>query len=163
MSVKETLSGRASQRAETGALGLAGAHFLGAFLLSAGQIGSGLAPFGVAASAASAPGLRRAAALAGACLGYLVTGPLEWGIRYAAACVFVFTLLFIFQDARWARAPWVSPLLAALVTAVKRSPTRRPRRPVVRIFRTRALRRPAARTSPTRAPRRPVVRLPRQA
>lgn len=117
MSVKETLSGRASQRAEAGALGLAGAHFLGAFLLSAGQIGSGLAPFGVAASAASPPGLRRAAALAGACLGYLVTGPLEWGIRYAAACVFVFTLLFIFQDARWARAPWVSPLLAALVTA----------------------------------------------
>ena len=117
MSVKETLSGRASQRAEAGALGLAGAHFLGAFLLSAGQIGSVLAPFGVAASAASPPGLRRAAALAGACLGYLVTGPLEWGIRYAAACVFVFTLLFIFQDARWARAPWVSPLLAALVTA----------------------------------------------
>lgn len=100
------------------ALMAAGEHFLAAFLFSAGRIGGSLAPFGTAAVAASGAGLRGAAALAGACLGYLVTGELEWGIRYAAASVVAYTLLFIFQDARWASAGWAPPVIAGAVMAL---------------------------------------------
>ena len=89
-----------------GVSALAMGHFLGGFLMSAGQLMGKLAPFGVAAVAAVPGGLNGASTLAGAALGYLVTGPLEWGIRYAAGCVVVFTLLFIFQDAKWSRLPW---------------------------------------------------------
>lgn len=100
-----------------GVSALAMGHFLGGFLMSAGQLMGKLAPFGVAAVAAVPGGLNGASTLAGAALGYLVTGPLEWGIRYAAGCVVVFTLLFIFQDAKWSRLPWAAPLTAGLVMA----------------------------------------------
>ena len=109
-----------SAAARASALGGASAamvHFLAGFLLAAGRMLGAMAPFGVAAVAASPRGLRGAGALAGACLGYLVTGSLEWGIRYAAACVVAFTLLFIVQDARWARSPWVAPVCALVVMA----------------------------------------------
>ncbi len=101
-----------ADRAHANLVGVSAAamgHFLGGFLLSAAQLMGRLAPFGVAAVAAAPGGLNGAASLAGAALGYLVTGPLEWGIRYAAGCVVVFTLLFIFQDAKWIRLPWAAP------------------------------------------------------
>ena len=91
-----------SAAARASALGGASAamvHFLAGFLLAAGRMLGAMAPFGVAAVAASPRGLRGAGALAGACLGYLVTGSLEWGIRYAAACSTSFPmycLLYLF-------------------------------------------------------------------
>ena len=116
MSVKDKLqSGAQGVRAES--IAAAGLHFLAGFLLSAGQLAGGAAPFGTAAVAAAPVGLRGASALAGACLGYLTTGSLDWGIRYAAGCVAVFTLLFIFQDARWAKSGWFGPLMASVVLA----------------------------------------------
>ena len=117
MAVRNRVSEGSRPGFEAGAVGFAMAHFLAGFLLAASQLTGRLAPFGAASVAASQRGLRSAAALAGACLGYLVTGPIEWGIRYAAASVVVFTLLFIFQDARWASAPWVAPLFAGFVMA----------------------------------------------
>ncbi len=117
MSVKDRVHSGGDEGVRTGAIAIAGVHFLAGFLLSAGRLASGAAPFGAAAVAASPVGLKGAAALAGACLGYLVTGGLEWGIRYAAGCVAVFTLLFIFQDARWERSPWARPLITFAVLA----------------------------------------------
>ena len=99
------------------ALGVAGALFLSAFLLSAGRVSGSLAPFGIAAVAASPSGMSGAGALAGAVLGYLVTGEMDWGIRYAAASVTLYTLLFILQDSRALRRDWARPALALLVTA----------------------------------------------
>ena len=64
-----------------GVSALAMGHFLGGFLMSAGQLMGKLAPFGAAAVAAVPGGLNGASTLAGAALGYLVTGPLEWGIQ----------------------------------------------------------------------------------
>ena len=98
-------------------LTLAGVHFLTGFLLSAGRMLDGLAPFGIAAVAAAPRGLSGCGSLAGACLGYLAAGELEWGIRYAAGCVLVFTLLFIFQDAKFASHPLTAPACAFFVTA----------------------------------------------
>ena len=83
MSVKDKLqSGAQGVRAES--IAAAGLHFLAGFLLSAGQLAGGAAPFGTAAVAAAPVGLRGASALAGACLGYLTTGSLDWGI-YASS------------------------------------------------------------------------------
>ena len=68
MSVKDKLqSGAQGVRAES--IAAAGLHFLAGFLLSAGQLAGGAAPFGTAAVAAAPVGLRGASALAGACLG----------------------------------------------------------------------------------------------
>lgn len=102
---------------DTLAIARTGIHFLAGFLLSAGRMSSSLAPFGIAAVAAAPRGLAGCGALAGACLGYLVTGELEWGIRYAAACVVAFTVLFIFQDTRFAASAWARPATAFLVSA----------------------------------------------
>lgn len=118
MAVKDRAEGAAQARTVfTLSAASAMGYFLAGFLLSAGQLMDRLAPFGVAAVAAAPSGLSRAAALTGAALGYLVTGQLEWGIRYAAGCVVTFTLLFIFQDAKWTRLPWAAPLIAGVIMA----------------------------------------------
>ena len=101
-----------------GALGAVMFRFLAGFLMAAGRFALPAAPFGVSMVAASGTGLGGAGALAGAILGYLVTGSLDWGIRYAAACVAVFTLLFILQDSRAARSALTAPLMSALVMAL---------------------------------------------
>lgn len=98
-------------------LGVAGAQFLIGFLMSAGRFSGTMAPFGVAAVAQAGTGLNGLATLAGACLGYLATGGLDWGIRYAAACVLAFTLSFIIGDSRGSASPWMMPVSAFAVTA----------------------------------------------
>ena len=99
------------------AAGAAMARFLAGFLMAAGRFALPAAPFGTAITAASGTRLAGAGALAGASLGYLVTMPIEEGIRYAAACVAAFTLLFILQDTRAGRSAAAPPLTAAAVTA----------------------------------------------
>ncbi len=96
-------------------IGMAGLRFLIGFLMSAGRAGASAAPFGVAAVAEAGTGLNGMATLAGACLGYLTTGGLEWGIRYVAAAVLVFTVRFIFQDAKFCKHPAFMPLSASAV------------------------------------------------
>ncbi len=88
------------------------------FLMAAGRFALPAAPFGVAMTAASGVGLGGVGALTGAAMGYLLTSPLSYGIRYAAACVAAFTALFIAQDSRAARTGWLAPLCAALVSAL---------------------------------------------
>lgn len=106
-----SLSGRA------GALGAAGVYFLTGFLMSAARFAGTAAPFGAAAVAQAGAGLNGVASLAGACLGYLTVGGLAWGIRYAAACVLIFTAGFIFIDTKARARLWFMPLLTASVMA----------------------------------------------
>lgn len=94
---------------------MAGLNFLIAFLMSAVRMTGDAAPFGVAAVAQAGPGLCGVCALAGAALGYLATGGLSWGVRYAAAAVLVFTIRFVLQDLRISGRMWFMPLCAALV------------------------------------------------
>lgn len=94
---------------------IAGLNFLIAFLMSAIRISGYAAPFGVAAVAAAGSGLSGVCALAGATLGYLATGGLEWGVKYAAASVLVFTIRFVLQDMRVCGRSWFMPLCAILV------------------------------------------------
>ena len=93
------------------------ARFLLGFLMAAGRFAGTMAPFGTAIVAQAGTGLGGLATLAGACLGYLATGGLDWGIRYAAASVLAFTLSFIIGEERMATSPWIAPSAAFAVTA----------------------------------------------
>lgn len=87
--------------------------FLAGFLISAARLlGSG-SPFGVAAVAAAGSGIYGAGCLFGAALGYIVTGGISWGIRYAASAMIVYTAQFAMQDTKLASMRMFSPLVAA--------------------------------------------------
>jgi stage II sporulation protein E len=94
---------------------ISGLNFLIAFLMSAVRMAGGSATFGVAVVAQAGPGLSGICALGGAVLGYLSVGGLEWGVKYAAASVLVFTVRFVLQDLRICKRMWFMPLSASLV------------------------------------------------
>ena len=90
----------------------AGIHLTLAAVLAGGQVFQGSSPFGVALVGAAGSGLCGAAALMGACLGYLTLKGLGAGLRYAAASILTFAVGFAFYDVKYFRRPWVMPLLA---------------------------------------------------
>ena len=76
------------------------------------------APFGMAMVACSGPGFSGVSALAGASLGYLLSGGLGWGIRYIAASVLVYTIAFVFQELSAYRQEFFMPTASAAVMAL---------------------------------------------
>lgn len=88
------------------------------FVMSCARILETGAPFGMALVACSGPGLAGVFALTGASLGYLISGGVEWGIRYIAAAVLVYTVSFIFHELRAYRQPCFMPAAAGLVMAL---------------------------------------------
>lgn len=77
-------------------------------------MGSG-APFGMAMVACSGAGISGVFALCGASLGYLLSGGLEWGIRYIAAAVLIYTVAFVFHELDLYKSPYFMPTAAGLV------------------------------------------------
>ena len=92
--------------------------FASGLIYSAGRLLSSGAPFGIAAVAAAGGGLNGGCCLLGAVLGYIISGGLEWAIRYIAACVTVFTAAFAVSETRLYRRKLFAPLVAASVTAL---------------------------------------------
>ena len=90
---------------------------LGGTLACARVLGSG-APFGMALVAAAGPGLSGVFALSGAALGYLISGGVEWGIRYIAASVLIYTIAFIFHELTIYHRSFFMPTAAGLVMAL---------------------------------------------
>ena len=76
------------------------------------------APLGMAMVACSGAGLSGVSALLGASLGYLLSGGFEWGIRYVAASVLIYTVSFVFKDVRLYRQAFFMPCASCLVMAV---------------------------------------------
>ncbi len=74
-------------------------------------------PFGIAMVAQAGGGLPGIFCLAGASTGYLLTGGLQWGIRYVATATLVYTATFVFQSLKISRSTWFIPLITALITA----------------------------------------------
>ena len=56
-----------------------------------------------------------AAALVGACFGYMVLLGFADGLRYAAAAILTFAVSFAFYDIKLLRRPWAMPLIAGLI------------------------------------------------
>ena len=92
----------------------AGIHLLLAAVLSGATVFGASAPFGVALVGAAGSGLCGAAALLGACFGYLAMLDFSSGLRYASACVLTFAVVFAFYDLKPMRRPWAMPLVAGL-------------------------------------------------
>ena len=87
------------------------------FLLSLARVLGDGAPFGMAFVACAGAGLSGVCALLGAALGYLCGGGLEWGIRYVAASVLVYTVGFLFHELSVYRTSFFMPSAAGAVMA----------------------------------------------
>ena len=95
-----------------------GMRFLLGAVLAGGEIFGGFAPFGVGFVACSGSGVDGLCALMGAVGSYLVLRGVVEGLRYAAACVLVFSVAFAFYDAPLYRKGWFMPLTAAAMVLV---------------------------------------------
>ena len=96
-------------------LGNDGFSLLMGFTLAWARLLQRGSPFALSWVACSGSGLGGVCALIGASLGYLISGGIDWGIRYVAASVLVFTVAFVFQELKFAHSPFFMPAAAALV------------------------------------------------
>ena len=87
-------------------------------MMSCARVGDGGAPLGMAMVACSGAGLSGVFALAGASLGYVLSGGVEWGIRYIAASVLVYTVAFVFQELAAYKRDFFMPCASAAVMAL---------------------------------------------
>ena len=126
MSIKEGLlrtGGEAVLRASRArpwlkkAAGL-GVNFLLGFSMAFVRVFNTCAPFGLGMVARAGGGAAGASCMVGAVLGYVVSGGLDWGIRYVAAAVLVYTASFAFQTLPVYDSAWFMPLITAAVAAV---------------------------------------------
>ena len=92
-----------------------GLYFVMGGVMACARVLRSGAPFGMAMVASSGAGLSGVCALVGACTGYLIGGGLEWGIRYIAASVLVYTVAFVFHEAGAGKSEFFMPATAALV------------------------------------------------
>ena len=92
-------------------------HFLLAAVLAGASVFGDYAPFGVALVGAAGSGVCGAAALVGACFGYMVLLGFADGLRYAAAAILTFAVGFAFYDWKLLRRPWAMPLIAGFINS----------------------------------------------
>jgi len=92
-------------------------HVLLSSVLSGAVVLGQSAPLGVAMAGASGSGLCGAAALSGACFGYMTLLGFSDGLRYAAAAILTFAVGFAFYDVKLLRGPWAMPVVAGLMNA----------------------------------------------
>lgn len=93
-------------------------RFLLGAVLAGGEIFGGFAPFGIALAACSGSGTDGLCATVGAALGYLAFRGVAEGLRYAAACVLVFSIAFAFYDVSLYKKAWFMPVIAAGMDAI---------------------------------------------
>lgn len=77
-----------------------------------------ISPFGAAITAQAGAGAGGIATLLGASAGYLIFGGFDWGIRYVATSVLIFTIAFVFQNTRIYSSRWFMPLVSGLVCTI---------------------------------------------
>ena len=95
-----------------------GIHFLLAAVLAGAAVFGDYAPFGVALVGAAGSGVCGAAALVGACFGYLTLLGFTGGLRYISASMLTFAVNFAFYDMKLLRKPWAMPIVAGLFNGV---------------------------------------------
>jgi len=92
-------------------------HVLLSSVLSGAVVLGQSAPLGVAMAGASGSGLCGAAALSGACFGYMTLLGFSDGLRYAAAAILTFAVGFAFYDVKLLRGPCAMPVVAGVMNA----------------------------------------------
>ena len=87
------------------------------FTMSTARVMGNLGPFGIGLVAAgSGPG--GVLCLIGASLGYIFSGGFDWGIRYVASCMLVYTAGFVLRDFKIVTTAWFMPMATAALTAL---------------------------------------------
>lgn len=84
-------------------------------LMACGRVMDVGAPFGIAVVACAGAGANGVCALLGACTGYIMSGGIEWGVRYLAAAVLMYTLSYLFRELDIYKRSFFMPACAALV------------------------------------------------
>ena len=112
----QTLDARVRRRVLTAARW--GVYFLLGFTLACARVLETGGPFGMALVACAGPGVAGVCALLGASLGYLVSGGLDWGVRYIAASVLVYTVAYVTHESRVYRQALFMPAAAGVVMAM---------------------------------------------
>ena len=92
-----------------------GLYMLMGLTMSWARVMGGGAPFGMAMVACSGAGITGVFSLCGASIGYLLSGGLEWGIRYIAAAVLIYTVAFVFHELDMYKSVYFMPSASALV------------------------------------------------
>ena len=95
-----------------------GLNFLLGFALAIPRVLMNCGPFGIGIVAQAGAGLEGGSCLLGAVLGYMVSGGIEWGVRYVATALLVFTVSFVFRPLKVYSAKWFMPLCTSAITAV---------------------------------------------
>ena len=91
-------------------------NFFMGFALANARIMTDLAPFAIAAVGRAEPDGSGVCCLLGACLGYVLFGGFDWGIRYVATVTLIFTVLFVFRETSFPDRPWFRPAVVSAVT-----------------------------------------------
>ena len=89
-----------------------------AFTLSTARVLDDGAPFGMAFVACAGTGWSGVAALVGSAAGYLLSGGINWGIRYLAASVLTYTTAVVFHEFEFYRRQFFMPAAAGVIMAL---------------------------------------------
>ena len=81
-------------------------NFILGFAMTNSRVLSDLAPFGIGIIGRAGADWSGICCLIGACIGYIVFGGLDWGIRYVSTITLIFTVGFIFRDTKIIRKAW---------------------------------------------------------
>ena len=88
------------------------------FSMAAARVMGVMGPFGIGIVAEASRCSGGFLCLIGAAAGYLLTGGFDWGIRYVATCLLVFTVGFVLREKNIVGKKWLMPLVASGVTAM---------------------------------------------
>ena len=91
-------------------------NFVLGLALASARVFTSSAAFGMAAVAQAGTGLGGVACLVGASAGYLIGGGFDWGIKYVAASMLVFTTAFICRELKFYERDWFMPLMTSIIT-----------------------------------------------
>ena len=91
------------------------AEFALSLMMALVEMLGGCGPLGVAMVARAGGGAAGFLSLAGACVGYLISGGVGEGLKFIAAAVLTYTVAFILRDTQVIRRAFFMPLVAAAV------------------------------------------------
>ena len=93
-------------------------NFVLGFLMASVRVFEVCAPFGIGMVAEAGAGISGVICLVGASVSYLIFGGFDWGIKYIACAMLVYTASYSFKGIRLHREAWFMPSIAALITAI---------------------------------------------
>ena len=93
-------------------------NFVLGFAMSNSLVMTNLAPFGIGIVGRAGADWGGICCLLGTCIGYILFGGFDWGIKYVSTITLVFTVAFVFKDTKVIKKAWFMPIVVSLITAI---------------------------------------------